>query len=43
MTGVLTALAHLTMAPDVSWLSEFTFTPPDSDSGETAGQLKKAS
>ena len=41
--GVLAALTRLTMAPDVSWLAEFTFAPPDSDSGETAGQLKKAS
>jgi hypothetical protein len=41
--SVLAALAQLTMAPDVPWLAEFTFTPPDSDSGETAGQLKKAS
>jgi hypothetical protein len=41
--SVLSALARLTMAPDVPWLAEFTFTPPDPDSEETAGQLKKAS
>ena len=40
--GVLNALARMTMAPEVSWLSEYTFAPPDPDSGETAGQLKKA-
>lgn len=40
--SVLTALAKLTMAPEVSWLSEYTFAPPNPDAGETAGQLKRA-
>ena len=40
--SVLAALTRLTMAPEVSWLAEFTFAPPDADAGETAGQLKKA-
>ncbi|MDX1416708.1 MAG: hypothetical protein R3293_21080 [Candidatus Promineifilaceae bacterium] len=40
--SVLNALARLTMAPEVPWLSEYTFAPPDQESGETAGQLRKA-
>ena len=39
--SVLLALARLTMAPPVPWLSDFTFVPPDPASGETAGKLQK--
>lgn len=41
--SVLQALARLTMAPTVSWLSEYTFVPPDPVSGETGGRLEKVS
>lgn len=41
--SALGSLAKMTMAPEVPWLSEYTFAPPDPESGETAGQLKKAS
>ena len=39
--SVLVALARLTMAPDVAWLSDVTFTPPDPASGQTGGELRK--
>lgn len=41
--SVLVALARLTMAPDVAWLSDVTFTPPDPESGQTSGELRKVS
>jgi len=40
--SVLLALSRMTMAPEVPWLAEHTFVPPDEESGETAGSLKKA-
>ncbi len=39
--SALNALAHLTMAPETSWLSEYTFMPPDPEKGQTAGELRK--
>jgi hypothetical protein len=39
--SALVALSRLTMAPPAPWLSDFTFVPPDSTSGETAGKLQK--
>ena len=40
--SVLLALARLTMAPETSWLSDFTFVPADPESGRTGGELRKA-
>lgn len=40
--SVLMALAKLTMAPETSWLAEYTFVPPDPTSGQTGGSLEKA-
>ena len=40
--SVLVALARMTMAPESPWLAEYTFSPPNPDVGETAGQLRKA-
>jgi len=37
--SVLVALSRMTMAPEVSWLSEKTFIPANLDRGETAGRL----
>ena len=37
--SVLNALARLTMAPDVAWLSEVTMVPADPESGETGARL----
>ncbi|MCB9008173.1 MAG: hypothetical protein H6656_12530 [Ardenticatenaceae bacterium] len=39
--SVLVALAHLTMAPESSWLSDFTFVPADTAFGQTSGRLQK--
>jgi len=39
--SVLVALGRMTMAPEVPWLAEHTFVPPDVESGETAGSLRK--
>ena len=40
--SVVVGLAELTMAPESPWLSEYTFVPANSDSGETGGSLQKA-
>lgn len=40
--SILQALAKLTMAPEVSWLSEHTFVQADPSTGETSGRLEKA-
>lgn len=39
--SILQALAQLTMAPEVNWLSDHTFVQADPDSGETGGRLQK--
>lgn len=39
--SVLVALANLTMAPESSWLSDFTFVPANTASGQTSGRLQK--
>ena len=39
--SVLVALARLTMAPEAAWLSDFTFVPADTASGQTSGRLQK--
>ncbi|MCB8939097.1 MAG: hypothetical protein H6654_14950 [Ardenticatenaceae bacterium] len=39
--SVLVALAKLTMAPEVAWLSDYTFVPAQTDAGQTSGRLQK--
>ncbi len=39
--SVLVALARLTMAPETSWLSDFTFVPAVTEMGQTSGRLQK--
>lgn len=39
--SVLVALASMTMAPDASWLSDYTFVPAQTDAGQTSGRLQK--
>jgi len=39
--SVLVALAHLTMAPETPWLSDYTFVPANAELGETSGRLQK--
>lgn len=39
--SALVGLARLTMAPEQPWLSAYTFTPPDPEKGQTAGELRK--
>ena len=39
--SVLVALAHLTMAPETPWLSDYTFVPANTELGETSGRLRK--
>jgi len=39
--SVLVALARLTMAPETSWLSDYTFVPANTELGETSGRLQK--
>lgn len=40
--SLLSALARLTMAPQTSWLSEYTFVPVDPSTGKSGGALRKA-
>ena len=39
--SVLRALAQLTMAPETTWLSDYTFVPHDPKNGRTGGELQK--
>ena len=39
--SVLVALAELTMAPETTWLSDYTFVPANMEQGETSGRLQK--
>lgn len=39
--SVLVALARLTMAPETPWLSDYTFVPANTETGQTSGRLQK--
>ncbi|WP_420640619.1 hypothetical protein [Candidatus Leptofilum sp.] len=39
--SVLVALARMTMAPEVNWLSDYTFVPASTADGQSSGSLQK--